>query len=62
MQYQLMKYIASSAKCVSIVGDPDQSSDCLSSWYASYDADTPAVYGWRSAEVENLARMQKGER
>ncbi|KAJ3997410.1 P-loop containing nucleoside triphosphate hydrolase protein [Lentinula boryana] len=40
-QYDLMTAIAS-ARCVTVVGDPDQS-----------------IYGWRSAEVGNLARMQK---
>ncbi|KAF9485206.1 P-loop containing nucleoside triphosphate hydrolase protein [Pholiota conissans] len=40
MQYELMKAIAIK-KCVTIVGDPDQS-----------------IYGWRSAEVGNLAKMR----
>ncbi|KAF9065598.1 P-loop containing nucleoside triphosphate hydrolase protein [Rhodocollybia butyracea] len=40
-QYALMEAIAF-ARCVTVVGDPDQS-----------------IYGWRSAEVGNLARMQK---
>ncbi|KAJ4477215.1 P-loop containing nucleoside triphosphate hydrolase protein [Lentinula aciculospora] len=40
-QYDLMRAIAH-ARCVTVVGDPDQS-----------------IYGWRSAEVGNLARMQK---
>ncbi|KAJ3808888.1 P-loop containing nucleoside triphosphate hydrolase protein [Lentinula aff. lateritia] len=40
-QYDLMKAIAY-ARCVTVVGDPDQS-----------------IYGWRSAEVGNLARMRK---
>ncbi|TFK40400.1 P-loop containing nucleoside triphosphate hydrolase protein [Crucibulum laeve] len=40
-QYDLMQAIAV-AKCITIVGDPDQS-----------------IYGWRSAEVANLAKMQK---
>ncbi|KII89988.1 hypothetical protein PLICRDRAFT_53116 [Plicaturopsis crispa FD-325 SS-3] len=42
MQYDLMRYIASANRCVTIVGDPDQS-----------------IYGWRSAEVANLAKMRK---
>ncbi|KAI0091225.1 P-loop containing nucleoside triphosphate hydrolase protein [Irpex rosettiformis] len=42
MQYDLMRYIASSNRCLTIVGDPDQS-----------------IYGWRAAEVENLAKMQR---
>ncbi|KAJ3866024.1 P-loop containing nucleoside triphosphate hydrolase protein [Lentinula novae-zelandiae] len=40
-QYDLMKAIAY-ARCVTVVGDPDQS-----------------IYGWRSAEVGNLAGMRK---
>ncbi|EMD33499.1 hypothetical protein CERSUDRAFT_57154, partial [Gelatoporia subvermispora B] len=42
MQYELMRYIATSSRCVTVVGDPDQS-----------------IYGWRSAEVENLEKMQR---
>ncbi|KAI0342822.1 UvrD-helicase-domain-containing protein [Trametopsis cervina] len=42
MQYNLMKYIASSSRRLTVVGDPDQS-----------------IYGWRSAEVENLANMRR---
>ncbi|PCH42532.1 UvrD-helicase-domain-containing protein [Wolfiporia cocos MD-104 SS10] len=41
-QYELMRHIAATSRCVTIVGDPDQS-----------------IYGWRSAEVENLARMKR---
>ncbi|KAF9532506.1 P-loop containing nucleoside triphosphate hydrolase protein [Crepidotus variabilis] len=41
MQYQLMRCLGV-RRCVSIVGDPDQS-----------------IYGWRSAEVTNLAKMRK---
>ncbi|EIN10179.1 UvrD-helicase-domain-containing protein, partial [Punctularia strigosozonata HHB-11173 SS5] len=41
-QYELMMRIAAAHRCVTIVGDPDQS-----------------IYGWRSAEVENLAKMRK---
>ncbi|CCM04225.1 uncharacterized protein FIBRA_06392 [Fibroporia radiculosa] len=44
MQYQFMRHVARANKCVTIVGDPDQS-----------------IYGWRSAEVENLTKMQIGE-
>ncbi|KDQ15802.1 hypothetical protein BOTBODRAFT_31276 [Botryobasidium botryosum FD-172 SS1] len=40
MQYELMLCFARGHKCISIVGDPDQS-----------------IYGWRSAEVENIAKM-----
>ncbi|KAK7463908.1 ATP-dependent DNA helicase srs2 [Stygiomarasmius scandens] len=40
-QYELMRAIAV-ARCVTVVGDPDQS-----------------IYGWRSAEVGNLKKMQK---
>ncbi|KAH7884318.1 P-loop containing nucleoside triphosphate hydrolase protein [Phlebopus sp. FC_14] len=41
IQYELMCCIAAASRCVTVVGDPDQS-----------------IYGWRSAEVGNLARMQ----
>ncbi|PIL35658.1 hypothetical protein GSI_02388 [Ganoderma sinense ZZ0214-1] len=41
-QYELMRHIAQTCKCVTIVGDPDQS-----------------IYGWRSAEITNLANMQR---
>ncbi|EPQ52841.1 UvrD-helicase-domain-containing protein, partial [Gloeophyllum trabeum ATCC 11539] len=41
LQYELMRHIASVSRCVTIVGDPDQS-----------------IYGWRSAEVANLAKMR----
>ncbi|KAL1707981.1 P-loop containing nucleoside triphosphate hydrolase protein [Schizophyllum commune] len=40
-QYELMRAIAVN-RCVTIVGDPDQS-----------------IYGWRAAEVGNLAKMRK---
>ncbi|RDB25802.1 ATP-dependent DNA helicase PcrA [Hypsizygus marmoreus] len=40
-QYELMSALALN-RCVTVVGDPDQS-----------------IYGWRSAEVENLAKMRK---
>ncbi|KAI0065105.1 UvrD-helicase-domain-containing protein [Artomyces pyxidatus] len=42
MQYKLMKYIAEANRCVTVVGDPDQS-----------------IYGWRSADIENLRNMQR---
>ncbi|KIM80482.1 hypothetical protein PILCRDRAFT_9658 [Piloderma croceum F 1598] len=42
MQYELMRYIAAAHRCVTVVGDPDQS-----------------IYGWRSAEIENLSKMRK---
>ncbi|OCH89587.1 UvrD-helicase-domain-containing protein [Obba rivulosa] len=42
MQYELMRHIAASSRCVTVVGDPDQS-----------------IYGWRSAEIENLERMER---
>ncbi|TFK81255.1 UvrD-helicase-domain-containing protein [Polyporus arcularius HHB13444] len=41
-QYELMRFIAQTCRCVTIVGDPDQS-----------------IYGWRSAEIENLANMKR---
>ncbi|KZT02552.1 UvrD-helicase-domain-containing protein [Laetiporus sulphureus 93-53] len=42
VQFKLMQHIATSSRCVTIVGDPDQS-----------------IYGWRSANTENLSKMQK---
>ncbi|OBZ72374.1 ATP-dependent DNA helicase PcrA [Grifola frondosa] len=42
MQYDLMRHIAAPSRCVTVVGDPDQS-----------------IYGWRSAEIQNLAHMQR---
>jgi DNA helicase-2/ATP-dependent DNA helicase PcrA len=41
VQFELMKLLASAAKRITIVGDPDQS-----------------IYGFRSAEIENLQRMK----
>ncbi|KAF9507163.1 hypothetical protein BS47DRAFT_1304360 [Hydnum rufescens UP504] len=41
IQFELMELLASANKCISIVGDPDQS-----------------IYGWRSADVENLQKMK----
>ncbi|RMZ87509.1 hypothetical protein DV736_g5262, partial [Chaetothyriales sp. CBS 134916] len=41
VQFELMKYLASAKRQVTIVGDPDQS-----------------IYGFRSAEIENLKRMK----
>ncbi|EKM83172.1 hypothetical protein AGABI1DRAFT_104902 [Agaricus bisporus var. burnettii JB137-S8] len=41
IQYELMVELAVH-KCITVVGDPDQS-----------------IYGWRSAEIGNLTRMQK---
>ncbi|KAG2070745.1 UvrD-helicase-domain-containing protein [Suillus decipiens] len=41
VQYELMCCIAAASRCVTVVGDPDQS-----------------IYGWRSADVTNLGKMQ----
>ncbi|KAG1729658.1 P-loop containing nucleoside triphosphate hydrolase protein, partial [Suillus paluster] len=41
VQYELMCCIAAASRCVTIVGDPDQS-----------------IYGWRSADITNLVKMQ----
>ncbi|KAK4942251.1 ATP-dependent DNA helicase srs2 [Elasticomyces elasticus] len=41
VQFELMKLLASAARKITIVGDPDQS-----------------IYGFRSAEIENLRRMK----
>ncbi len=63
MQYDLMRYIASPNRCLTIVGDPDQSSESPTpSNINSQDVDSRLlVYGWRAAEVQNLAKMQRGE-
>ena len=42
VQFDLMRLFAVKNKCITTVGDPDQS-----------------IYGWRSAEIKNLRRMQK---
>ncbi|KAG1826576.1 P-loop containing nucleoside triphosphate hydrolase protein [Suillus variegatus] len=41
VQYKLMCCIADASRCVTVVGDPDQS-----------------IYGWRSADITNLGKMQ----
>ncbi|KAG1822031.1 P-loop containing nucleoside triphosphate hydrolase protein [Suillus subaureus] len=41
VQYELMCCIAAACRCVTVVGDPDQS-----------------IYGWRSADITNLGKMQ----
>ncbi|KAG1743430.1 P-loop containing nucleoside triphosphate hydrolase protein [Suillus lakei] len=41
VQYELMCCIAAASRCVTVVGDPDQS-----------------IYGWRSADITNLGKMQ----
>ncbi len=62
MQYDLMRYIAAPNRCLTIVGDPDQSSESQKN-LCVHNADTCVlVYGWRAAEVQNLAKMQRGER
>lgn len=62
MQYDLMRYIASPNRCLTIVGDPDQSSESPTPPNInSQDVDIGLlVYGWRAAEVQNLAKMQRG--
>jgi DNA helicase-2/ATP-dependent DNA helicase PcrA len=42
IQFELMNLLASRQRCITIVGDPDQS-----------------IYGFRSAEIKNLERMQR---
>lgn len=42
IQFELMSLFAVKNKCITVVGDPDQS-----------------IYGFRSAEIENLRRMQR---
>ena len=57
-QYELMKAL-SFERCVSVVGDPDQSSQSLQPVYGM-GVDKRTVYGWRSADVKNLGRMCEG--
>lgn len=59
-QYQLMKYLAAAHGCVTVVGDPDQSSEFIRSLFWHKLMLLGLVYGWRSAEIENLAKMRKG--
>lgn len=57
-----MKHLAASHYRVTIVGDPDQSSMSritLILLRSSYGLWT--VYGWRSAEVENIRKMSTGK-
>lgn len=59
-QYELMTAIAVT-RCITVVGDPDQSSQPINSYQFELGISRVyVVYGWRSAEVGNLARMQKG--
>lgn len=62
MQYELMRYIARAAHgCVTIVGDPDQSSTSrLFTTLSDLVSLENIVYGWRSAEIENLSKMRRG--
>lgn len=46
------------AKCVTIVGDPDQSSKSTRLHLGGVSTHI-SVYGWRAAEVKNIAKMQK---
>ena len=47
-------------RCVTIVGDPDQSSKYFFNSSRHPLKTFFIVYGWRSAEVINLARMREG--
>ncbi|KAF7976974.1 hypothetical protein HWV62_5051 [Athelia sp. TMB] len=61
-QYELMRHIAAAHGCVTVVGDPDQSSVSISSHLTAKSCADPElfkVYGWRSAEIENLSKMRK---
>ena len=60
-QYELMRYIAQTCRCVTIVGDPDQSSELCSLCPCYLISTFTTVYGWRSAEIENLAHMKRGK-
>lgn len=58
-----MRAIAHSVRCITIVGDPDQSSEhSLHIVYPDHSQRVLLVYGWRAAEVENLAKMKRGMR
>jgi len=48
------------ARCVTVVGDPDQSSKFIVMFRMCSSLIRTVVYGWRSAEVGNLSRMQRG--
>jgi hypothetical protein len=63
LQFELMHQMAPHG-CVSIVGDPDQSSESesLYSTWSHFLIAFPTVYGWRSAETANLATMITSER
>jgi hypothetical protein len=54
--------IAKITRSVTIVGDPDQSSAFLTLIPLPYRPQWVfyTVYGWRAAEVENLAKMRRG--
>lgn len=63
VQYDIVKYIAAASNSLTIVGDPDQSSESARSNFGRRLADIlpSAVYGWRNAEIENLEKMLKGK-
>jgi len=54
--------IAAASRCVTVVGDPDQSSTpwllILSDLNLIHNY---VVYGWRSADITNLGKMQNGK-
>jgi hypothetical protein len=54
--------IAAASRCVTVVGDPDQSSK---SWLLLLPdlglIHNYTVYGWRSADITNLGKMRNGK-
>ncbi|CAE6527716.1 unnamed protein product [Rhizoctonia solani] len=60
VQYELMQILADACGgYVSVVGDPDQSSELADTVVLSFLTFDRKVYGWRSADVTNLSRMRK---
>lgn len=55
IQFELMELMASASKCISIVGDPDQSSTVFLRVYSLpiLIVFLMTVYGWRSAGARN---------
>jgi hypothetical protein len=56
IQYRLMVLLAKSHRRLTIVGDPDQSSESNSFTVSSTNAH--AVYGWRSAGLHSFCAEQ----
>lgn len=62
VQYELMRCIAAASRCVTVVGDPDQSSTFWLLILPDLDLiHNYIVYGWRSADITNLGKMRNGK-